>query len=101
MCFRTFWTNLLLDCIKEIIGLYNHLKSPKKWKLNYQAVEHDRDIMEAADLIVDIGPKAGINGGEIVLKGTFQELLQSDSITGKYLSRELNISHSSIPRKGK
>ena len=38
-------------------------------------VEHDRDIMEAADLIVDIGQKAGINGGKIVSKGSFQELV--------------------------
>ena len=59
----------------------------------------DRDIMEAMDLIVDIGPKAGINGGEIVSKGTFQELIQSDSITGKYLNREINIS--SIKKKWK
>ena len=56
--------------------------------------------MEAADLIVDIGPKAGINGGEIVSKGTFQELIQSDSITGKYLNRKINISSPNSKRNG-
>ena len=80
--------------------LIQSLKNLQKNGNSIIVVEHDRDIMEAADLIVDIGPKAGINGGEIVSKGSFQELIQSDSITGKYLSRKLNISHSSIPRKG-
>lgn len=50
-------------------------------------VEHDRDTMLAADHIVDIGPGAGRNGGEVVFEGTVDELLQSEqSITGQYLS---------------
>ena len=72
--------------------LIQSLKNLQKNGNSIIVVEHDRDIMEAADLIVDIGPKAGINGGKIVSKGSFQELIQSDSITGKYLNREINIS---------
>ena len=50
-------------------------------------VEHDEDTMFAADHIVDIGPGAGCNGGEVVFEGTIDELLKSDkSITGQYLS---------------
>lgn len=49
-------------------------------------VEHDEDIMKAADQIIDIGPEAGTQGGEVVANGTFQELLQSDSLTARYLN---------------
>ncbi len=52
-------------------------------------VEHDEDTMLAADYIVDIGPKAGIHGGEVVGAGTAKELMQcKNSITGQYLSRQ-------------
>lgn len=49
-------------------------------------VEHDRDIMENADYIVDIGPYAGRKGGEVVACGTFKDIIKSGSITGDYLS---------------
>lgn len=55
-------------------------------------VEHDTDTMYAADYIVDIGPGAGVNGGELVGDGTVEDLIKSPrSITGKYLSGELKI----------
>ena len=55
-------------------------------------VEHDEDTMREADYIVDIGPKAGINGGNIVFNGTPEEILKDEnSITGKYLSGKLKI----------
>jgi len=55
-------------------------------------VEHDTDTMYAADYIVDIGPGAGVNGGELVGEGTVEDLIKSPrSITGKYLSGELKI----------
>lgn len=49
-------------------------------------VEHDEDTMKAADYIIDIGPGAGIGGGQIVAQGTYEELLQANSITAEYLS---------------
>lgn len=50
-------------------------------------VEHEQEMMEAADFLVDIGPEAGINGGEVVFQGSFGEILNDqDSLTGKYLS---------------
>lgn len=65
-------------------------------------VEHDTDTMLAADHIVDVGPGAGIHGGEIVGEGTAKELEKfPNSITGKYLSGELNIPVPSSRRKPK
>ena len=52
-------------------------------------VEHEQEMMEAADYVIDIGPEAGINGGELVFAGTFEEILQDPkSLTGKYLIGE-------------
>ena len=55
-------------------------------------VEHDPEMMRNADLIFDMGPRAGISGGEIVAHGTVEEILKSnDSMTGKYLSGKMKI----------
>lgn len=59
-------------------------------------VEHDRDLMIAADYIFDFGPKAGKHGGEIIAEGTPQEIMKSKtSLTGKYLSRKKNVERTS------
>ncbi len=64
-------------------------------------VEHDTDTMMAADYLVDIGPKAGVHGGEVVAKGTPQEVMEnSASITGKYLTGKLKIAVPKKRRKG-
>jgi len=55
-------------------------------------VEHDEDIMKAADRIIDIGPEAGTFGGELVAEGNFTEILQSETLTAKYLNGSLAIS---------
>jgi excinuclease ABC subunit A len=59
-------------------------------------VEHDDDIMRASDQIIDLGPDAGVFGGEVVAQGTFKELLKSETWTGKYLSKRAQIE---IPEK--
>ncbi|MFW0736378.1 excinuclease ABC subunit UvrA [Flavobacterium sp. T12S277] len=59
-------------------------------------VEHDEDIMKAADMIIDIGPEAGTFGGNLVAQGTYKEILQSDSLTAKYLNGDLEIS---VPKR--
>lgn len=64
-------------------------------------VEHDRDMMLAADYIVDIGPKAGSNGGKVVYQGTPAEMLKRhDTLTSGYLSGELSIAIPKERRKG-
>ena len=54
-------------------------------------VEHDEDIMKAADYIIDIGPEAGTNGGHVVFEGTYDQLLQADTLTAGYLNGQLEI----------
>jgi len=54
-------------------------------------VEHDEDIMKAADHIIDIGPEAGTQGGEIVFEGTYKELLKTNTLTAEYLNGKLEI----------
>ena len=54
-------------------------------------VEHDEDIMRAADHIIDIGPEAGTFGGELVANGTFEDILKTDTLTAKYLNGKLKI----------
>ncbi len=64
-------------------------------------VEHDEDTMRACDYIVDIGPNAGIDGGEIVFAGTYDEILKDDnSITGRFLSGKEKIEVPSKRRSG-
>lgn len=65
-------------------------------------VEHDEEIIKAADIIVDIGPEAGKNGGEVIFNGSFEDLLKSKiSLTAKYLNNELEIPLPEIRRKWK
>lgn len=59
-------------------------------------VEHDKDMMEECDYVVDIGPGAGVHGGRIKAKGTYEEFLKQDSITARYLNGEDSIE---IPKK--
>lgn len=64
-------------------------------------VEHDEDTMREADYIVDIGPRAGEHGGEIVAAGTFDEIVNNEkSITGQYLSGKKKIDVPKVRRKG-
>lgn len=54
-------------------------------------VEHDEDIMQASDEIIDIGPEAGTLGGEVVAAGNYKEILKSNSLTAQYLNGKLKI----------
>ncbi len=63
-------------------------------------VEHDKEMIEAADYVVDIGPGAGRHGGEIVSAGTYNEILKSNSLTAGYLNGSLSIEIPKTRRKG-
>ena len=90
------------------IGLHQRdnkklIKSLQKLKSNGNSVivvEHDKEIMESADFIVDIGPGAGVNGGEIVSKGDYATVLKSNSLTAQYLNGERKIELPSKLRPG-
>lgn len=63
-------------------------------------VEHDQEMMENADWIIDIGPRAGRKGGEVVFQGTYADILKADTLTAKYLrgeGQETNVSSSPQP----
>lgn len=82
----------LLDTLKKLRDLGNTLI----------VVEHDEDTIRAADSLVDIGPKAGVHGGDIVVQGDLQALLNSKtSITGAYLSGKRVIATPDARRQGK
>ena len=63
-------------------------------------VEHDEEMMRAADFIVDVGPRAGRRGGRIVAAGTYDDILQADSITADYLTGRRRIEIPETLRKG-
>ncbi len=86
--------NKLLDTLRHLRDLGNTLI----------VVEHDEDTMRAADYIVDVGPGAGIHGGEIVATGTLEDIIRTpESLTGQYLSgaRKIPVPASRRPGNGK
>ncbi|MFZ0490829.1 MAG: excinuclease ABC subunit UvrA [Salegentibacter sp.] len=78
---------------EKLIGVLKHLRDLGNTVI---VVEHDEDIMNAADEIIDIGPEAGTNGGEVVAVGNMKEILKSDSLTAKYLNGNMEIE---VPEK--
>ena len=80
--------------------LINILKKLKKLGNTVVVVEHDEGIMKEADEIIDLGPFAGNNGGEVVAKGKFKDVLKSkESITAKYLNSEKKITYPKSRKK--
>jgi len=83
--------NKLIDALKSLRDMGNTLI----------VVEHDEDTMFAADHIVDVGPGAGVHGGEIIAQGTVEEIMNNkNSITGDYLSGRKKIEVPSVRRRG-
>jgi len=81
----------------RLIGVLQSLRNVGNTVL---VVEHEEEIMKAADYLIDIGPYAGINGGELVFSGTYDEILTDEhSLTGKYLSGKEAIEVPTIRRK--
>ena len=71
--------------------LINSLKDLQEIGNSIIVVEHDRDMIISADHIIDIGPLAGKDGGEIIFSGNFKELLKSNSLTAEYINNKLKI----------
>jgi len=80
--------------------LINSLKKLRDAGNTVIVVEHDKEMIEAADFIVDIGPKAGVFGGQIMNADSFDKLNNSNSLTTKYLSGEMSIEIPKKRRKG-
>ncbi|WP_438977333.1 excinuclease ABC subunit UvrA [Polaribacter sp.] len=76
---------------KDTERLIGVLKNLRDLGNTVVVVEHDEDIMAAADYIIDIGPEAGTYGGKVVAEGTYENILASESLTAKYLNGDLKI----------
>ena len=86
---------------KDTERLISVLKSLRDLGNTVIVVEHDEDIMKAADAIIDIGPEAGTFGGHVVAHGTYADILASDSLTAQYLNEDLKIEVPKIRRTSK
>jgi len=86
---------------KDTEKLIEVLLNLKKLGNTVIIVEHDEDIMKAADMIIDIGPEAGTLGGNLVAQGTYSEILKSDSLTSRYLNGKEKIEVPKVRRKFK
>lgn len=85
---------------KDTNRLIGVLKSLRDIGNTVIVVEHEQEMMEAADYLIDIGPEAGINGGKLVFAGNYNEIVKNkDSLTGKYLSGKLEIAVPKSRRK--
>ena len=80
--------------------LINSLKNLRDIGNSVLVVEHDKDMIEEADYVIDIGPKAGKFGGEIISKGTPKELLIESTITAQYLNGKMKIEIPKTRREG-
>ena len=80
--------------------LINSLKSLRDIGNTVIVVEHDRDIMLAADYVIDLGPKAGRKGGEVVFAGTPDEMLKGNTMTARFLNGEEKIEVPAVRREG-
>ena len=76
---------------KDNIKLIDSLKKLRDTGNSVIVVEHDQEMMENADYIVDIGPKAGRKGGEVVFQGKYTDMLKQHTLTSQYLNGELSI----------
>lgn len=76
---------------RDNMRLINSLKQLRDTGNSLIVVEHDKDMMQQADYVIDIGPGAGSHGGEVVFQGTPGEMLKSHTLTAKYLSGEKKI----------
>ncbi|WP_077405616.1 excinuclease ABC subunit UvrA [Cellulophaga omnivescoria] len=83
---------------KDTENLIDVLKSLRDLGNTVIVVEHDEDIMNAADQVIDIGPEAGTHGGEVVANGTMEDILKSTSLTASYLNGTKKIE---VPKKRK
>ena len=85
---------------RDNLRLINSLKKLRDTGNSVIVVEHDKDMMLSSDYIIDMGPKAGRLGGEVVFEGTPQAMLQKDTLTSQYLTGKMKIEIPTERRKG-
>ena len=85
---------------RDNLRLINSLKKLRDTGNSVIVVEHDKDMMLSSDYIIDMGPKAGRMGGEVVFEGSPQEMLRKETLTSQYLTGKMKIEIPSERRKG-
>ena len=85
---------------RDNLRLIRSLKELRDIGNSVIVVEHDKDMMLAADYVIDMGPKAGRLGGEVVFSGTPQKMLETDTLTSRYLNGKTQIEVPAQRRKG-
>lgn len=85
---------------RDNLRLIHSLKELRDMGNSVIVVEHDKDMMLASDYVIDMGPKAGRLGGEVVFSGTPQEMLKTDTMTSQYLNGKMKIEVPTKRRKG-
>ena len=78
---------------RDTLKLIRTLRSLQEKGNTVIVVEHDKETIMQADFIVDIGPQAGVNGGEVIFAGSVEELLKQDTLTAQYISGKKQISY--------
>ncbi|MBQ4055822.1 MAG: excinuclease ABC subunit UvrA [Bacteroidaceae bacterium] len=76
---------------RDNLRLINSLKKLRDTGNSVIVVEHDKDMMLASDYVIDMGPKAGRMGGEVVFQGTPRQMIQQETLTSQYLNRKMKI----------
>ena len=84
---------------RDNVRLIESLKQLRDGGNTVLVVEHDRDMMLAADWIIDIGPRAGRKGGEVVFQGTVPQLLATDTLTAGYLNGKLDTASGNLSER--
>ena len=85
---------------RDNVRLIDSLKKLRDIGNSVLVVEHDKDMILESDFVIDVGPKAGKNGGQIVWEGVPEQMLKSDTLTSKYLNNQLQIEIPKERRKG-
>ncbi|MBO7294822.1 MAG: excinuclease ABC subunit UvrA, partial [Bacteroidaceae bacterium] len=85
---------------RDNVRLIDSLKSLRDTGNTVVVVEHDEDMMRASDYVIDMGPRAGRLGGEVVFQGTPEEMLRTHTLTAGYLNGELAIEVPKVRRSG-
>ena len=76
---------------RDVYRMNNLLRQLRDKGNTVLVVEHDRDVISIADYVIDVGPRAGQNGGEIVFAGSFEDLLKSGTLTGNAMRESLPV----------
>lgn len=85
---------------RDVYRMNNLLRQLRDKGNTVLVVEHDKDVISIADHVIDVGPGAGQNGGEIVFAGSYEELLQADTLTGRAMRQVLPIKETPRQRAG-